>query len=618
MVFAQIRGRLGADSMPGLVGLITRICRPEAEVQLKKMLNAIPREDFYSSGTWIDESLGVYVGWTALVGSFCEAMPLYNEKEDLCLIFSGEEYSDDRIRIRSQESDGRSIECAYLIRKYERNHSFFKDLNGFFHGLIADRRLGEASLFNDRYGMHRLCYYETNDGFYFGSEAKAILAVRPELRQPDYRSLGEFASLGCVLENRTIFKGIQVLPAASAWKFKNAELVSKDQYFHPREWEDQEPLAPDAFYRQLRATLVKNLPRYFVGRQQMGLAITGGFDTRVILASHPPVPGALPCYTFGGPFRESQDVMVGRKIARICQQSHQVVTVGDEFLTGFPAYAERTVSLTEGTVDVSRADLYLSSKAREIAPAKIVGTYGSEIVRHAVMFKPVEPRNGLLSPDFLPHIREAASTYASVRREHPVTFAAFRQSPWYHHGVLALEKSQLTVHSPFMDNEFVRTVYRAPKTGSANGDVRIHLIKDGSAVLGSVRSDRGLGGNGGRLSSVLRHAFLEFTFKSEYAYDYGMPQSVARIDNFLSALRLERLFLGRHKFLHFRVWYRDQLSQYVRQMLLDPLCLSRPFLQKKTVEMIVEGHLNGGSNYTTAIHRLLTMELLHRTFFDAQ
>jgi len=481
-------------------------------------------------------------------------MPLYNATQDVCLIFSGEEYSDGRTSSQSRESRNGLPESSYLLRSYEQNRDFVAGLNGMFHAVLADRGQGEVMLFNDRYGMHRLIYHQAKEAFYFGDQAKAILAVRPELREPDYRSLGEFAAFICVLEDRTIFKKIQVLPAASVWKFRNAELVSKSHYFEPRMWEQQTPLAPDAYYQELRSTLVKILPRYFGGRQRMAIAITGGFDTRVIVACHPPAPGSLPCYTFGGPFRESQDVLIGRKIAGICRQSHQVIQVGDEFLTGFPEYAQRTVALTEGTVDVSRADFYLSKKAREVAPAKIVGTYGSEIVRHCVMFKPVEPAAGLLSPDFLPHVRDAASTYASIRRQHPVTFAAFRQSPWYHHGVLALEKSQLTVHSPYMDNDFVRTIYRAPRSEDvANGDIRIRLIKDESPALGQVRSDRGLGDDNMRFSTAIRHALLEFTFKSEYAYDYGMPQLVARVDHFFSPFHLERLFLGRHKLLHFRV-----------------------------------------------------------------
>ena len=111
-------------------------------------------------------------------------------------------------------------------------------------------------------------------------------------------------------------------------------------------------------------------------------------------------------------------------------------------------------------------------------------------------------------------------------------------------------------------------------------------------------------------------AVLEFTFKAEYAYDYGMPQSVARIDHLLTPLHLERLFLGRHKFCHYRIWYRRQLAGYVREMLLDSRTLGRPYLQRKQVEGVVQRHLRGDRNYTLEIHRLLTLELIHRLFVD--
>jgi len=55
-----------------------------------------------------------------------------------------------------------------------------------------------GTLFNDRYGMHRIYYHEAKEAFYFSAEAKAILAVRPELRVMDRRSLGEFVACGCV------------------------------------------------------------------------------------------------------------------------------------------------------------------------------------------------------------------------------------------------------------------------------------------------------------------------------------------------------------------------------------------------------------------------------------
>jgi asparagine synthase (glutamine-hydrolysing) len=136
--------------------------------------------------------------------------------------------------------------------------------------------------------------------------------------------------------------------------------------------------------------------------------------------------------------------------------------------------------------------------------------------------------------------------------------------------------------------------------------------------LRKLRTDRGLAGARGRLSANIFRNVLEFTFKAEYAYDYGMPQWVARTDHLLSRFHLERLFLGRHKFYHFRVWYRDALSNYVREMLLDPRTLSRSYIEPKALVAMVLDHLRGTHNYTTEIHKVLTLELLHRLFLDSQ
>jgi asparagine synthase (glutamine-hydrolysing) len=607
--------------MPGIFGLITKKPRGEAEAELLQMSQALRSEPFYARGTWVDESLGVYVGWTALKESFSGSMPLGNERGDIAMVFSGEDYPDPdiahRLKAGGHRFDGSGP--SYLVHLYEEDRLFPGCLNGMFHGLVADRIRGAVTVFNDRYGMHRLFYHEAKDAFYFAVEAKAILAVRPELRTPDFKSLGEFVAYSCVLEDRTIFRSIHSLPAASVWLFRGGNIEKKGAYFQPQEWEQQAPLEPEAFYCELRDVLSRNLPRYFAGRERMGIALTGGLDTRVIMACRQSPPGGLPSYTFGGMFRDSQDVVVARRVAQECRQTYQVITVGRDFLKNFPSYAERSVYLTEGSLDVYRAsDLYVSEKAREIAPAKIVGTYGSEILRRAVMFKPMPVPPGLFRPDFASQVDQAGDTYRRLRRQHPVTFAAFRQSPWYHHGILALEQSQLTVRSPYLDNDFVRTVFRAPESAATNGDVRLRLISGGNPALARLRSDRGVGGQASPLYAALLRGVLEFTFKAEYAYDYGMPQWLTRTDHLFSWFHFERLFLGRHKFLHFRLWYRDALAAYVRQMLLDPATLSRPYVQRKKVEEIVRGHLRGERNYTTSIHKLLTLELLQRLFFDAR
>ena len=69
------------------------------------------------------------------------------------------------------------------------------------------------------------------------------------------------------------------------------------------------------------------------------MSLTGGLDSRMIMAWHKPAPGSLPCYSFGGMFRDCRDVLVGRQVAHACGQSHEVIPVGKEFLSSFPHYA---------------------------------------------------------------------------------------------------------------------------------------------------------------------------------------------------------------------------------------------------------------------------------------
>ena len=607
--------------MPGIVGLITKAPRAHAEQQVLAMLAKLCHESFYVTGTWKDESLGVYVGWAARQGSFSDGMPVSNEQGNAVLIFSGEDHPELGIAAKLKER-GHTLSTegpSYLVHLYEDDPSFPAGLNGWFHGLLVDRSRKTTTLFNDRFGMHRLYYHQSKDAFYFAAEAKAILAVRPELRRVDIKGLGELIALGCVLENRTLFEGVHALPPASTWSFRNGSIEHRANYFQPQEWEEQEVLETEAYYRELRELFSQNLPRYFNGTQPIGMSLTGGLDTRAIMAWHKPSPGSLPCYTFGGTYRECRDVLVARQVARACGQPHQVIRSGSEFISNFPDYAERTIYLTDGCADVGCSPvLYGCQKAREIAPVRMTGNYGDQVLRGLRMFKPSIPARGLFAADLLPHLAEARETYSKITDTHPLSFAAFRQAPWYHYGLLALEQTQLTMRSPFLDNDVVRITFRAPESVAKNNDLRIRLIGDGNLALRQIRTDMGFAGHGEQFPGAILRRYHTFTFKAEYAYNHGMPQWAAQIDHFLAPLHLERLFLGRHKYYHFRVWYRDLLAGYVREMLLDPRTLARPYLQRNALEPMVQSHLKGDRNYTNEIHRVLSLELLHRLFIDPQ
>jgi asparagine synthase (glutamine-hydrolysing) len=604
----------------GIVGIICANRQCEDQPELDLMVSSLLHESFYTSGSLINKELGVAVGWVSEAGSFSDGMPVWNEEKSVCLIFSGENYPDSRGDGGLQNGHRQlgAQKARQLVRLYEElGFEFLEKINGWFSGLIIDLRTRQVLLFNDRYGIGRICYYEYEGRFYFASEAKALLKVLPCLRTLDCRSLGEVLSCGAVLQNRTLFSGVSLLPGGSVWSFSNSLGNKKRTYFEPRRWEEQSPLSESDYYEQLKATWLRVLPKYFPEDESAGLSLTGGVDSRMILAWAPRPAGGLPCYTFSGRYRDCNDVKLARRLAQLAQQPYQTIPIDGIFLSQFPFLAEKVAYIGEGNLDASGSiDLFVQRQAKKIAPVRVTGTNGGELLRRLVMFKPSGVAEQMLNSDMRRSLEEAGSTYAQELNCHRLSFTAFKQTPWYMNSKFTVERSQITMRLPFCDNELVRLSYQAPPSLAEANEPALRLITDGNMDLGRVGTDRAVFLHSMPGLRKARHLLQEFTFKAEYAYDQGMPQWLARTDHALAPLRLENLFLGRHKFHHFRVYYRDELSRYLQEILLDSRTLGRSFLDRSYVETMVRGHIGGYRNHTSEIHRLLSIELMQRQLID--
>ena len=282
--------------MPGIVGFI-----PAAGVELHRpvldaMLGCMLHESHYTSGTLIEKEFGLEVGWVCHNKSFSDCLPIWNETRDVCLVFSGEEFTEPAEigRLKAAGHSFKEANASYLAHLYEdRGPRFFETLNGAFSGLLIDLRENKVVLFNDRFGLGRIYFHENQDGFYFASEAKALLKVLPQLRCLEMPELGELLTLGCVLQNRTIFGGISLVPAGSTWTFRPSQPVRKEAYFSTETWESQEKLSPDDYYKSLKGTFARILPRYFGSSEPIAMSLTGGLDGRIIMAWAGCEPGSL-------------------------------------------------------------------------------------------------------------------------------------------------------------------------------------------------------------------------------------------------------------------------------------------------------------------------------------
>jgi len=589
--------------MPGLAVIISGDEEQRNQSDLDRMVASLRHEAFYTSGTFYDDAVGLYVGWALLPGCYSDCLPLRSPDGRYLLFFYGEHLSD---------GDGSmEVNATAVLRQFEQHGlEALGRLNGWFQGVLADTRSKDVFVFNDRYGMQRLYVAADGDTTLFASEAKALLAVRPRLCRLDPRGVAEFLTCGCVLENRTLFSGVTTLPGGTIRTFTKAKPTCQRPYFHQQTWESQPACSLTDFYAQVNESLPRAVERCLHSKLPLAISLTGGFDTRLIMSCLNSHAGKLPCYTFGGMYRECFDVKIARQVAELCRCPHQVLGLGKAFLDAFPDLAQKTVYISDGTLGATNAyELYLNRLAREVAPVRLTGSYGSEVMRGARAFKAVHPTPGLIHSDFEPAIAAAIGTFNAMSPGHPVSFSVFKQAPWYYGNRLAVEQSQVVVRTPFMDNEFVKLFYRRPAESEDGRQLARRLIQHHSPRLAALPTDTGN-------CSYLRHQWSQFLFKADYCYKSGMPQWLERVHYLLGPVQPERLLIGRHRFAHFRVWFRNEVAPYVQEVLLDRRTASRPFFSHSFIERMVRQHIEGKRNYTDDIEHVLTLELACRQFID--
>jgi asparagine synthase (glutamine-hydrolysing) len=595
--------------MPGIVGLISR--RPPDECQriVEKMLCCMQHERFYTSGTYSAPALGVFAGWLTHKGSFADCQPVLGPRGDVALLFSGECLADPETPVGIRTA-GHRVEAqrgGWLADLYEaRADRFFAALNGVFSGLLVDGRRRQVSLFNDRYGMDRLYYHERDDAFFFASEAKALLRILPELRAFDQDGLTDFLRYGCTLKWNTLFRGVKVLPAASVWTFAG-DTCKRRSYFDPATWERQATDNAEAFQLDFEETLTRVLPRY-LSTEEIGISLTGGLDTRMMMTCGRSLPARVTSYTFAGPHGDTVDVRLARRVAAACRIPHHVIRITDDWFSRFESFADRTVYLTDGCVGVCGAhEIHLNEQARALTPVRVTGNFGSEILRAMTTFKALGLSPDLFDPEL--YRRLSAETHPSRRNAHPVSAAAFEEIPWSLFGVGRAAQSQVIVRMPYLDNDIVALAFRAPDELRRSSRPALRLVRRLGGGLERIPTDRGQ--LSASWSGLINAVYYRASFRVDYWLNDGMPHWLCSVDPFLSRLDAHS-YLRPHRYLHYRQWFQRELASYVRERVSDPQIRQSHFWNRRFLDDMAESHVAGRKNRVREINAVLTLEAIDR------
>jgi asparagine synthase (glutamine-hydrolysing) len=607
--------------MPGITGIVRKQPYEGIEEDLGAMIDVMRHEKFYRSGQYLNRDVGIYVGWTCHECSFADCMPLVSQRKDSILIFQGENHLDEEAlsRIPCSRNGVDDSSAQHLLKMYEEmGTDFIRRLNGWFCGVLIDQRGRKVILFNDRYGMSRVYFHAGEDEFLFASEAKSLLKVRPRLRVIQPGALAQYLRYNCVMGGQTLFKDISLLPTASSWVFDDGVLRKKQRYFDPADWERQPLLTGEEFYEKFAETVTKVVPRYVKGPRETALALTGGLDTRLIEAVFQRTNGLHSCYTFGGTWGETLDIKKARQIAAICGQPHETITLGDDFFNNFPAFAQKSVYLSDGAHDAFGAhDVYLNKIARQIAPIRLTGKFGSEVVKTRRLIPWLSYNADFAQPDLKPFLDELKPR-DRFKQKYSLSTLVFEEIPWYESGRVAVEQSQLTLRTPYLDNDLVKLMFQADCGVRATGQLQPRYIRENSPELNAILTNMGGLGNGGPLLMKVRYLMYRALFKMEYYYLFATPHWLTWIDRKLEKLKLEKIVAGREKFEGYRIWIKSHLADFVIQTLSNPNAHYAQFFDRRTVENMVARHVAGTHNYLNEINKVLTIELIYLSLLDHQ
>jgi asparagine synthase (glutamine-hydrolysing) len=593
--------------MPGIFGIVSREPQADCEPRLEQMRGGMQPGTRCSIATLAFPDLGIFAGWAALSGSFAVVQSSRDEACDVALILSGECFRDECVSTVESRS--------WILDQYEkRGERAFEELNGIFSGLLVDRRHGKAFLFNDRYAVERLYVHESNGETYFASEAKALLAVRPELRAFDEAGLAQYLAYGCTMGEQTLFRGISLLPGGSKWTFEAGGIRSKGRYFEPASWETQEPLTAEQFQATFSDTFRRVLPRYSEHSESVGISLTGGLDTRMVMACLPETGTSHPCYTFVGESGLTLDARIAARIADVRGLRHHALGIESDFLRNFGSHLDRTVMITDGCAGATAShEIYFNARARELSPIRLTGNFGGEVFRSVSTFRPLGLSNELLSKDLAPVV-ESETQRTAGENFHPVTFAAFCEIPWNLFGLLAAGRSQLTFRTPYLDNDLVALAYRAPGAERRSPLLALHLIRSANPQLAKIPTDRGELLGDSPWGRTFRRTFGEVTFKLDYLHSEGLPTFLSAFDPLVNGLSPLRVF-GLHKFLPYRRWFRKELACVIMERVSTARVRQAPWWSKNAPERVARAHISGRANYLREINTVLTLEAVDRLFF---
>lgn len=306
--------------------------------------------------------------------------PLGNEDDSVLIVFNGEIYNYKEL---TEELKGRGhrfkshSDTEVIVHLYEDIGDRCVDrLHGMFAFASWDQMRSRLLLARDPMGIKPLFYALKDGNFYFASEIKALLVLDDVSREMDLKALDHYFTYGYIPGSQTVFRDIKKLPPASYLIFENGE-INITPYWSIRYLPKAE-LEEEALSEALLNTFMKAVKRHLVSDVPVGVFLSGGVDSSIIVALMSMVgEERFDTFSLGYASGGDDELPYADTVANRFHTTHHAFRVDPEMTRILP---ELLWHLDEPFFDNSIIPTYYISKlARETVKVVLSGDGGDEV-----------------------------------------------------------------------------------------------------------------------------------------------------------------------------------------------------------------------------------------------
>lgn len=565
--------------------------------------------------------------------------PMANEDQTIQIVLNGEIYNYKELRAELEGKGHKfksNTDTETVVHLYEEyGESLVKYLRGMFAFALWDTRKIKLLLARDRVGKKPLLYFYENGKFCFASEFTSLLASDLIPKKINYASLDNYLTYGYIPAPFTIYENVFKLLPAHTLVFENNEIMVR-RYWQ-LDYTDKIDISEQEAAEEILKLLKEAVKIRLYSDVPLGAFLSGGIDSSTVVALMSQLSDKkVNTFSIGFDDVDYDELQYAKNIARKYGTNHHEFIVRPKALEILPLLVER---YGEPYADSSCVPTYyVAQQTKKRVTVALNGDGGDEsfagyeryqamLMAEALQKSPGIARNilkgitGLLpdslsSKNFSRRLKRFLEAYSLPFNKRYLRWVSIFDTELKKQ--LYTDEFNLRV-SPVdtlasVDKYLFLPNDRAMLDCLLDTDVHTYLPDDLLVKVDITSMANSLEAR----SPFLDHKLMEFA--ARLPADYKIK---GRVKKYILKKTIKDLVprgnIYRKK-MGFGApvgkWLRNDLREYLCDILLSNRCLKRGYFRSETLKGMVLSHIESKKDYSFQLWALLMLELWHRKFID--